>query len=192
MICKYKNCNNKTEPIKNWGTKYKLYCSRDCRYLEYKRDNRYSAGNRLQKNKKYLSRYPTLVKEFNYELNDFLPKDISYGSSKLVWWTCSEGHNYESSANTRTNMRAGQRLSPIDPATCLVHPIPTQSPHTLARPTTLTEYNTIVNPSTCSLAASWKQRCPSFSGGPAWRWPAWPGTPPSPCRSGSCPWQQDP
>ena len=68
MICKYKNCNNKTEPIKNWGTKYKLYCSRDCRYLEYNRDNRYSAGNRLQKNKKYLSRYPTLVKEFNYEL----------------------------------------------------------------------------------------------------------------------------
>tara|TARA_A100001391_G_scaffold204845_1_gene202125 strand:- start:10 stop:915 length:906 start_codon:yes stop_codon:yes gene_type:complete len=107
MICKYKNCNNKTEPIKNWGTKYKLYCSRDCRYLEYNRDNRYSAGNRLQKNKKYLSRYPTLVKEFNYELNDFLPKDISYGSAKLVWWTCSEGHNYESSANTRTNMRAG-------------------------------------------------------------------------------------
>ena len=106
MICKYKNCNNKTEPVQNWGTKYKLYCSRDCRNLEYKRDNRYSAHNRPKK-KKYLSRYPTLVKEFNYELNDFLPKDISYGSAKLVWWTCSEGHNYQSSANTRTNMRAG-------------------------------------------------------------------------------------
>ena len=42
------------------------------------------------------SNRPDLSKEWNYEKNGKLtPKDVTCGSSKKVWWKCSEGHEWE-------------------------------------------------------------------------------------------------
>jgi len=49
-----------------------------------------------------------LCKEWDYTKNSPLtPKDISYGSSKKVWWKCKKGHEWEASINSRTNLLNG-------------------------------------------------------------------------------------
>ena len=48
--------------------------------------------------------YPQLAKEWNYEKNSPLePNMFTPGSGKNVWWTCSEGHEYEAQINNRSN-----------------------------------------------------------------------------------------
>ena len=47
---------------------------------------------------------PTLVKEWNNEKNtDLKPTMVTYGSSKKVWWKCSQGHEWEASIKHRNN-----------------------------------------------------------------------------------------
>ena len=51
------------------------------------------------------SKYPDLVKEWNYEKNEELgirPKEVSYGSSKKVWWVCEKGHEWNAPISRRT------------------------------------------------------------------------------------------
>lgn len=49
--------------------------------------------------------HPYLLKEWDYGKNMAIsPDDISYGSEIKVWWICSEGHSWEASVNSRTNM----------------------------------------------------------------------------------------
>jgi len=50
----------------------------------------------------YLSTYPEIAKEWDYEKNDLDPNQITSGSAKKVWWLCSEGHSYKSAINSRT------------------------------------------------------------------------------------------
>ncbi len=65
-------------------------------------------------NKKALSGYndlsvthPALLLEWNYEKNEIKPGDITYGSTKKVWWKCNKGHEWEESPNRRTNKKGG-------------------------------------------------------------------------------------
>lgn len=44
-----------------------------------------------------------LLKEWNYEKNTINPTDITYGSTKKVWWVCPKGHNWQDTVNARTN-----------------------------------------------------------------------------------------
>ncbi len=47
-----------------------------------------------------------LVKEWNYEKNgDLKPEDFTVSSSKKVWWTCSKGHEWQTTIYNRTNGR---------------------------------------------------------------------------------------
>ena len=58
--------------------------------------------------KKYLTDYPDLLSEFHPTKNGGLkPENLTYGSSKKVWWTCNveESHNWETSVAHRTNGR---------------------------------------------------------------------------------------
>ena len=44
-----------------------------------------------------------LIAEWNYERNtDILPDQISFGSSRKVWWKCEKGHEWQASANNRS------------------------------------------------------------------------------------------
>ena len=43
-----------------------------------------------------LSQYPELCKEWDYEKNTTIqPNQVTYGSSKKVWWKCKKGHSWE-------------------------------------------------------------------------------------------------
>lgn len=42
-----------------------------------------------------------LLKEWNKERNVFLPKEISFGSGKRVWWKCDKGHEWRVSLGNR-------------------------------------------------------------------------------------------
>ena len=39
--------------------------------------------------------HPNLIKEWDFSKNNLKPNEISYGSSKKVWWLCEKGHSYE-------------------------------------------------------------------------------------------------
>lgn len=42
--------------------------------------------------------HPELAEEWNHQRNEGIrPSDYTYGSRKLVWWTCPEGHEYRRS-----------------------------------------------------------------------------------------------
>ncbi len=50
--------------------------------------------------------FPDIAIEWNYERNQGLnPEDISYGSSKKVWWKCGKGHEWQSSLSHRVGGR---------------------------------------------------------------------------------------
>lgn len=38
--------------------------------------------------------YPDIIKIWNYDKNNITPKNITYKSTKKVWWTCNKGHEY--------------------------------------------------------------------------------------------------
>lgn len=49
---------------------------------------------------------PELLEEWDYEKNDKLgifPSNLSHGSTKLVWWKCKKGHEYQISVAQKTN-----------------------------------------------------------------------------------------
>ena len=47
--------------------------------------------------------YPDLLKEWDFDKNkEFSPQDITYGSSKKVWWVCQKGHSFYSTIHSRT------------------------------------------------------------------------------------------
>ena len=45
---------------------------------------------------------PELLDDWDYERNRVLPTEISFGSSKAVWWKCKNGHSYEMKIHSRT------------------------------------------------------------------------------------------
>ena len=62
----------------------------------------------LPDGKKYVSDIPELVAQWHPTKNgELLPKDISYGSGRKLWWRCAEGHEWVASANMRTNLKSG-------------------------------------------------------------------------------------
>ncbi len=63
---------------------------------------------------KTLEDYPTLKKEWYHEKNNHLFEenlfgfkfsDISYGSSKVVWWKCKNNHEWQQSVVRRTELK---------------------------------------------------------------------------------------
>lgn len=52
---------------------------------------------------------PDLAKQWNYAKNDkLLPSMVTIGTNRIVWWVCSEGHEWQSSVANRTgNHRNG-------------------------------------------------------------------------------------
>ena len=47
---------------------------------------------------------PELAADWNYERNGRLkPENVSYGSTRKVWWKCPKGHEWIAAVNSRTN-----------------------------------------------------------------------------------------
>lgn len=49
---------------------------------------------------------PKLSKEWNYDKNkNFTPQDVTFGSTKKVWWICKNGHEWQASICNRNKNR---------------------------------------------------------------------------------------
>ena len=69
----------------------------------------YCSGRYVVKGKNdLLTVNPTLSNEWNYDKNDGLaPIDISPNSNKMVWWKCSQGHEWQATVANRNNRKSG-------------------------------------------------------------------------------------
>ena len=47
-----------------------------------------------------------ILKEWDYKSNNVSPKECTYGSSKIVWWTCKNGHHYNQRINHKTGIES--------------------------------------------------------------------------------------
>lgn len=57
--------------------------------------------------KKYVTDFPNLLEEWNYDKNEISPNKTTYGSNKKVWWKCSKGHEWEASVDNRNRLKVG-------------------------------------------------------------------------------------
>jgi len=69
----------------------------------------FCAGRKVSDENRLFIKYPDLKKEWDYNKNKKLdPEEISFGSSRNVWWICSDKkHSYSQTINTRTNLGIG-------------------------------------------------------------------------------------
>jgi len=64
----------------------------------------YCAGQKVTKENCLKTNFPVLCKEWNYKKNKNLtPKDVMPKSNKMIWWICSQKHEWESIISDRTN-----------------------------------------------------------------------------------------
>ena len=67
----------------------------------------FCSGRRACKDNCLKTVYPGLAREWHPTKNGSLtPKDVVSGSSKKVWWVCSNGHEWEATIHNR-NRRTG-------------------------------------------------------------------------------------
>ena len=50
---------------------------------------------------------PDLIKEWNFEKNSISPTVCTIGTSKIVWWKCSKGHEWKASVHDRSSKGNG-------------------------------------------------------------------------------------
>lgn len=58
----------------------------------------------------FATKYPQLLKEWNYEVNNKLeirPDEIIMGGKVKVWWKCEKGHEWESTISNRVSLKRG-------------------------------------------------------------------------------------
>ncbi len=63
----------------------------------------YCAGQKPTAERNFATKYPELVKEWNWEKNDYKkPEDFSPRSQSKVWWRCERGHSWQATICNRT------------------------------------------------------------------------------------------
>lgn len=93
-------CNNCEDyPSMSWD---KIYQGRGCPIC---------SGHQVGKHHNLQTQFPDIAKEWHPTLNGTLtPKDVTYGSTKKVYWLCQFGHKYFSHINNRTNIGSGCKI----------------------------------------------------------------------------------
>lgn len=51
--------------------------------------------------------HPNLALSWDFEKNELLPYDVTYGNDNKFWWVCSNGHSWQSSIINRTYNKTG-------------------------------------------------------------------------------------
>ena len=68
----------------------------------------YCSGNKVLPGYNDLqSQYPAIAKDWDNNKNAISPCDVTSGSHKKFWWTCSKGHSYYTSVYSRTRKSVG-------------------------------------------------------------------------------------
>ncbi len=64
----------------------------------------YCSGRLVIKGKTDLySRFPNIIKEWDYDKNTILPNEISSHSNLKVWWKCEEGHSWKATVANKVS-----------------------------------------------------------------------------------------
>ena len=66
-----------------------------------------SSYQKPKPDQKFISDFPHLLKEWDYEKNDKTPDEVRRGSQKKYYWICPEGHSYPAQATHRANSNSG-------------------------------------------------------------------------------------
>ena len=66
--------------------------------IDIKRDRQeiYSQYIKQRKENSVLTKYPELIKDWDYSKNKIKPESLTPGSFKMIWWKCEKGHSYSS------------------------------------------------------------------------------------------------
>jgi len=68
----------------------------------------YCSGQKVCKDNCLSTKFPDIAKEWNYERNKkIMPENVTYGSSKKVWWICNKGHEWKANIRSRTGRGDG-------------------------------------------------------------------------------------
>ncbi len=66
----------------------------------------FCSNKKISKENSIATKYPQLVKEWDFKLNaELKPEMYSHGSVKKVWWKCAKGHSWLASIGKRTSGR---------------------------------------------------------------------------------------
>ncbi len=55
----------------------------------------------------FASKYPDLLKQWDYKSNSISPYEITVGSSRKIWWICEKGHRWNTTVKNRTKRLSG-------------------------------------------------------------------------------------
>jgi len=61
----------------------------------------YCNGKKVLKENSLLITHPNIIKEWDFNKNCSKPDEISYGSSKKIWWICDKKHSWKAVINNR-------------------------------------------------------------------------------------------
>ena len=69
-----------------------------------KKSNKLRARNLIVGETDLATKFPEVANDWDYEKNDLMPTEVSYGSAKRVSWKCSKcGHRWETTIANRTH-----------------------------------------------------------------------------------------
>jgi len=63
-------------------------------------------GKKLSVTNSLAEKYPHIAKEWMVKRNRLRPDQVTYGSTKIVWWKCSKGHEWKAHVNSRTQINS--------------------------------------------------------------------------------------
>lgn len=65
-------------------------------------------GDMVTSKNSLLKLFPHIAKEYSHDRNSFKVSELSYGSSRRVWWHCSScGHYWQTAISNRTQLSSG-------------------------------------------------------------------------------------
>jgi Probable Zinc-ribbon domain len=100
-------CENEHEweaPVKSRMKETGVYCP----VCQRAANNSVRISRIIQQDGSLRDNYPVLAGEWNYEKNDGLsPERFTGSSNKVVWWICSEGHEWDAVTANRTTKSSG-------------------------------------------------------------------------------------
>lgn len=68
-------------------------------------------GRLMQGYNDFATKYPNLLKEWDFEKNTIKPTEIVRGKNERIWWLCPNGHSYATTINHRLEGRGCARCS---------------------------------------------------------------------------------
>jgi hypothetical protein len=108
--CDYCNGVNQIDEKSKWKVYKDLMMERErnsnekdcCKKCAARRSRKTITINKLKNGNSLAEKFPNLIKEWSTK-NKRTPWDYTFGSDQIVWWKCSNGHEWQAKITKRTN-----------------------------------------------------------------------------------------